>query len=432
MRIAYILADPGIGIFGTKGASVHAQEMIRAFRTLGHEVTVFTTKRGNTYDDASSAHVPNDLKDLPVFVVPVDGVKGAAAREQATARASARMAALAAETPYDLVYERYSLFSTAGARLAARAQSDLSDGHAFSTDRAQTAAVTRSVPLIVEVNAPLLAEQSAHRSLHDADTAIQATLRTFAAATVISCVSPPVADWVRRSLAPEPSQGAPHLVLTPNGVNTERFAPEPTTTPSHRPFTVGFLGTLKPWHGTDTLLRALASAPAEDRAEWRCEILGEGPQLAELKTLSAELGIAEQVHFRGAFPPEEVPGELARWDAGVAPYPSHEKGGEHYFSPLKIYEYLASGLPVVASEVGEIPEVIRHGEHGLLVPGSDPAALGAALATLAGDSQLRQRMGIAARAAAETQHSWMAKAEHVLEAAGLDSPASVPAQQVMH
>src|SRR5690625_1269875 len=118
MKIAYILADPGIGIFGTKGGSVHAQEMIRAFRLAGHEVTVYCTKRGNVADDASTEAVPQDLRDLPIFLVPVAGIKGAQAREQAVARAATRMAALAADQSYDLIYERYSLFSAAGAQLS--------------------------------------------------------------------------------------------------------------------------------------------------------------------------------------------------------------------------------------------------------------------------------------------------------------------------
>src|SRR5699024_7317160 len=145
---------------GTKGASVHAQEMIRALRQLGHHVTVYCTKRGNQADVPRTEAVPEDLRDLAVFVVPVAGVKGAAAREQAVARSAARMAVLAAESRYDLIYERYSLFSAAGA----------------------TIAETTSTPLILEVNAPLLSEQATHRSLHDVAAAQRSTVRSFAAA----------------------------------------------------------------------------------------------------------------------------------------------------------------------------------------------------------------------------------------------------------
>ncbi|WP_300343766.1 glycosyltransferase family 4 protein [Nesterenkonia sp.] len=391
MRIAYFLADPGIGIFGTKGASVHAQEMIRAFRQLGHEVTVYCTKRGNRAGDPSTEAVPSDLRTLPVFEVPVTGAKGAAEREQTVARASARMAALAADGGYDLLYERYSLFSTAGAQLSQRS----------------------GAPLVLEVNAPLLAEQAAHRSLHDTTGAMDATLRSVTEAALVSCVSEPVADWVRCLLAPEPQQARPAVMVTPNGVNTDRFTP--SAGPGDR-FTVGFLGTLKPWHGTESLLEAFASAGAQNRSSWRLEILGDGPRAEQLQSSAVQLGVADQVHFHGALPPEQVPQVLRGWDAGVAPYPAPQPGDTHYFSPLKVYEYMAAGLPTVASAVGELPGLIRHGVTGLLVPGSDISALAEALDELGDSPQRRRAMGAAARSEAEAHHSWGSRAAALLAA----------------
>lgn len=387
MRIAYILADPGIGIFGTKGASIHAQEMIRAFRGLGHEVTVFATKRGNKYDDASTEFVPADLRDLPVFTVPVAGVKGAAAREQAIIQAAETMATIAADDSYDLIYERYSLFSTAGAQLRSR----------------------QAAPLVVEVNAPLLAEQADHRSLHDAATADTLTRETFASADVISCVSEPVAAWVRSAR----TSGNAHIKITPNGVNLERFEPASATTPHEHQFTVGFLGTLKPWHGTATLLEAFALATLEQNKNWRCQIIGDGPQRKPLEALSGQLGISDRVDFQGHMAPEEVPAALRAWDVAAAPYPEQDASG-HYFSPLKLYEYMAAGLPVVASGVGEIPRVIDHGKTGILVPGSDPESLAAALSQLAENAPDRKRLGQAARSVVEAKHSWASRAEEVL------------------
>ena len=104
MRIAYALLDPGIGVFGTKGASVHVQEVIRALRADGHEVTVFCTR---TNDD-----IPADLADLEVRRHRLPKGTGAE-REQAVATASAAIAEEIAASGFDLVYERYSLFSTA-------------------------------------------------------------------------------------------------------------------------------------------------------------------------------------------------------------------------------------------------------------------------------------------------------------------------------
>lgn len=407
MRIAYILADPGIGLFGSKGASVHVQEMIRAFCQLGHQVTVYCTKRGNAAGDPSSESAAEDLAAVPVHVVPVSGAKGAAAREQAVTRTATQMAALGREEPYDLIYERYSLFSDAGAALAE----------------------ALSVPLVLEVNAPLLHEQATHRSLHDVAGAQRATLRSFAAADVISCVTEPVADWVRE-FTRQHQTAASRVLVNPNGVRAERFGPRPLSAPDvEAPFTVGFLGTLKPWHGTDVLLRSFAAAASAQRREWRCEILGDGPQRAELQRLTEQLGIEAQVRFRGSVSPDRVPEALAQWDVAVAPYPEPGPDGTHYFSPMKVYEYLAAGLPIVASAVGELPQVIDDGVTGVLLPGSDVAALTERLSQLAAEPQHRASLGAAARAEAVAQHSWRSRASTVLEALELQQP--MPAREVL-
>lgn len=412
MRIGYLLADPGIGLFGSKGASVHAQEMIRALRELGHEVTVFCTKRGDKHDDPSTAAVPADLADLPVFVVPISGAKGAAAREIAVGRVAARMADLCVEGSFDLLYERYSLFSTAGAEARRR-----------STAR-----------LVVEVNAPLLTEQQQHRSLHDLALAKQSTRETFEQADLLSCVSTPVADWARGMLHADALQATPRVRVTPNAVDPARFwarRPDPRATAGgtpQRPVTIGFLGTLKPWHGTDVLLRAFAevlehqrspvTARESQRPDLRLQIIGGGPERENLEVLGAELGLGARIQFSGPVSPAQVPQLLADLDIAAAPYPAPGELGEHYFSPLKVYEYLAAGVPVVASALGELPGLLEgHPAEtcGETVPPGDPDALSAALIRLVEDPDRRARMGAAGRRLVEDRHSWSQRARDLLE-----------------
>lgn len=399
MRIAYLLADPGIGVFGTKGASVHVQEMVRALRAHGHEVTVYCTKRGDRPGRPETESVPEDLADLPVVVVPVPGAKDAAAREAGVAHVAAEMAQLAALDGAEAVYERYALFSDAGARLAART----------------------GIPFAVEVNAPLIAEQQTHRSLHDEASAWEATRRTFAAADIVGCVSGPVADWVRQV------EGDAAVTVIPNGVNTDRIRPglgadadaDAEHHASLRPFTVGFVGTLKPWHGTEILLQAVAAATgnaadAWDTRPWRLEICGAGPQLDPLRDLAQRLGLQDSIHFHGAVAPARVPEILGRFDVAVAPYPMPSPGAEHYFSPLKVYEYLAAEVAVVASAVGELPEVLGDGAHGLLVAPGDVDALANALDQLARRPELRARLAASGRAAAVAEHSWQRRCAQLL------------------
>ncbi|WP_434591700.1 glycosyltransferase family 4 protein [Brevibacterium sp. 1718] len=402
MRIAYVLLDPGIGVFGTKGASVHVQEVVRTFRALGHEVSVFCTR---TDDD-----VPSDLADLDITRLEVPRGLDRSQREIALLRLSDMLADLVTDTVaasgqgFDLVYERYSLFSTAGARISQRLD----------------------VPLIMEVNAPLLEEQRTHRGLVHAEHAARATAASFAGAARIVCVSELVADWVRTDYP-----GLGDVSVVPNGVNTERITPRPDHdslggegcgSPSgrsiredrpgggppsvHGPVRIGFVGTLKPWHGTDRLIAACAGLVGD----FRVDIVGHGPESEALENQVRTLGLDGRVRFHGAVAPESVPEALREFDIAVAPYPA----GENYFSPLKVYEYLAAGLPVVASSVGAIPGVLAGTGAAILTDPADTADLTRALQRLIDDGELRARMGARARAEALTSHSWMRRCQQIL------------------
>ena len=370
MRIAYVTVDPGIPVFGTKGASVHIQEVARELIRRGHDVTVHTTRAGRD--------IPDDLAGLEVIETRIDA-DDPGARERAQQEVSARIAARIIAGGADLVYERYSLFSTALAEVA----------------EATGAAG------ILEVNAPLIEEQRTHRVLVDEEAAAKALARQVAAATATVAVSDPVRDWVRERT------GSESVHTVPNGVSITRIVPRPEDIGDP---VVTFVGTLKPWHGVADLLAAAALA----KRPWKLRIIGDGPERAALEEQAAGLGI--EVDFRGAVAPADMPGQLAGSAIGVAPYP--DLGGEQqqYFSPLKVYEYLAAGLPVVASAVGQLPQIL--GELGTLVPPSDPAALATAIDTLAADPVLRGKLGWRGRMQAEEKHSWAGAVDRILDLAG--------------
>ena len=252
MRIAYICCDPGIPVFGTKGASVHIQEVVRELRAAGHEVVLYALRSGE--------HVPADLADLELHLEAVTDVSPAE-REQAQVRAAQRIASKVIADGADLVYERYSLFSTALADITA----------------------ATGVPGVLEVNAPLIDEQRRHRSLVDASGAEQVLRRQVGAAQVTVCVSDPVADWVRRRTAdvPDAQAVAARIHTVPNGVSVRRIQPPPAD-PDR--VVVTFVGTLKPWHvssgaceSSGTALRWTRSGLRPSAWGWRRTSAGRSP-----------------------------------------------------------------------------------------------------------------------------------------------------------
>ena len=267
-----------------------------------------------------------------------------------------------------------------------------------------TYAAATHTPGILEANAPLIEEQRTHRELVLPEQAATIAANNFALAKSIIAVSPGVAAY----LAQWPHQ---HIATIANGVDPAPFAAARENATRHDDHIhIGFLGTLKPWHGLPLLVDSFARVhAAEPRAH--LHIIGDGPGRADLEQDLAARGLSACATLHGAIAASDVPAHLAALDIATAPYPQQEN---FYFSPLKIYEYLAAGLPVVTTRVGHLHEVVHHGEDGLLVPPDDPAAFAQALLELARDPARRSRMGQNGQARVAREHSWDAVAQQIL------------------
>jgi glycosyltransferase involved in cell wall biosynthesis len=365
-RILYLCTDRGVAVFGRKGASVHVQSIVRAMRAAGHEVTLAAVRWG---DD-----VPADLRDVPRWVLPAAALGQGAERERAALAWDAALADVLRSGPrFDLIYERHALWSAAGMEFAR-------DG---------------GVPGVLEVNAPLIDEQRRYRGLVLVDEARAVSERACRAAARIVCVSDAVAGYVR-------SWGVdPEMVrVVPNGVDVTRFLVRETASASGD-LVVGFVGTLKPWHGTETLIDALGLL-RERGVAVRGVIVGDGPEAAALRSRAEAVGVADTVSFVGSVEPAAVPEYLAGFDVAVAPYPDLPG---MYFSPLKVFEYLAAGVATVASDVGQIRDLLQGGQV-LLVPPGDALALADALERLADAPASRAALGAAGRAWVEAEQTW--------------------------
>jgi glycosyltransferase involved in cell wall biosynthesis len=144
---------------------------------------------------------------------------------------------------------------------------------------------------------------------------------------------------------------------------------------------------LRAQKGLDVLVRAVAEA-ARELPALRVAIAGEGPERERLEALAAELGVADRVQLLGHR--SDVPDLLASFDVAVSS--SWFEG-----SPLAAMEYMDAGLPVVATRVGGMPDLIEDGVHGRLVEPGDPVALAAAIVEVVGDRERAAAMGARAR-----------------------------------
>jgi glycosyltransferase involved in cell wall biosynthesis len=213
--------------------------------------------------------------------------------------------------------------------------------------------------------------------LHKLEPAALAAARE---ADAVVCITEPLRAAVAAELPEEKPSVAIH-----DAVDLARFAP-PTEAGVPR---LVYVGQLHDWKGVDVLLRALAQLPHVPALVVGGR-RGDDPRRDALQALAGELGVAGRVTFTGFLPQREIPALLRRGDVGVLPTRA-ANGQDLAASPLKLFEYMASGLPVVASDLPSIRDVVVDGETGLLFHEGDAEAL-AAVARRALDAELASRL----------------------------------------
>lgn len=223
---------------------------------------------------------------------------------------------------------------------------------------------------------------------------------TLARADAICATSQALAALTR----PYAPRGAP-IHVTPFGVDCRRFRP-PAERPTGPPC-IGSVRALERIYGLDVLLRAVALL-RERIPALRVRLVGAGAERGRLARLTDELGLAGAVDWRGRVPLDALPGELAMMHVFAAPSRVPEAFG------VALLEAQACGVPVVASAVGGLPEVVAHGQTGYVVPPEDPAALATALGDVLEDEDRRQRMGDAARRFVLAHYEWSENATRLV------------------
>jgi glycosyltransferase involved in cell wall biosynthesis len=221
-------------------------------------------------------------------------------------------------------------------------------------------------------------------------------------ASGIVAVTPQLAAEARR-------WGARHIYVATNGTNPAEIIPQDRLA-ARRALGLpdvaeiaGFVGNFARWQGLETLVRA-ALLLRSQRPELRLLLIGDGVERGRLEALAAPLG--DRVCFTGALPHQAVGAALSACDILAAPFPASERNRRTGVSPLKVFEYLALGRPVLASALPGL-EFIERERLGMLCAPDDPAALAQRLTALL-DLPAAERaiIGARARAAAESRYSW--------------------------
>ncbi|MGR9037591.1 MAG: glycosyltransferase family 4 protein [Gammaproteobacteria bacterium] len=408
MKILYLCSDLGIPVLGRKGASVHVRELVGALVRSGHSTVVAgPVLQKSPWDqpadiDGSILHVPlaecsdNTALCLKSFneMIGVDNtLSGEIRRITYNDELFRRLKRRFESDPPDFIYERAALYGTAGVQLAQ----------------------TFNVPLLLELNSPLAVEQSTYRRTAFGELAAIAEQWALSRADAILTVSEPLRQHVL-----EQGLESSRVHVLPNGVNASLFRPEPRDTESRTRWelgddlVLGFVGGLRPWHGVDILPLLLEQLIGRYPA-LRLVFVGEGPLRSRLESDLREKGLHHHAVFTGALSHAEVPPLIRQFDVALAPYPEFDH--PFYFSPLKLFEYMGCGIPVVAAAAGQITQIVRHEETGLLYSPGDLAALTEYCDRLLGNPEEREILGRAAAKEIHARYTWDHNAERVVEIA---------------
>jgi glycosyltransferase involved in cell wall biosynthesis len=211
-------------------------------------------------------------------------------------------------------------------------------------------------------------------------------------ARVITSASRAMADVVR-ALLPDAD-----VAVVPFGVDTSKFRPIAQSSSADVPV-VGTVKGLDPVYGIDVLLRAFSLLPRAGNKSVKLVIAGSGGALADLRALSDELGITDDVTFLGDVPHDQVPQVLNTFTVYAAL--SRREG-----FGVSAAEASACGIPIVVTGVGGLPETVQDGITGFLVPPEDPRAAADAIGRLLADPQERSAMGLAGRDFVRKTFEW--------------------------
>jgi glycosyltransferase involved in cell wall biosynthesis len=290
---------------------------------------------------------------------------------------------------FDLIHERFNLLALGGAWASRKL----------------------GIPFVLEVNADLL-EQRKFKGIPERGLrrlfAVWATRMCFNAAAKIICISAGLKDHLSRNWNIEESK----LTVLPCAADIEAFKPNYNSETVRKSLglttepVVMWVGGFYPWHDLELLLESFAQV-LQKNSNARLVLVGDGQTRPSIERKLQKDGLQHAVIMTGAIAHANVPEMLSIADIAVvpaAPVPA-SRGGTG--TPLKLFEYMAAGKPIVATDLNQAAEVIQDGHNGLLVEAGKVDRFARAILTLLNDPVERMRLGQNARQQAVELYSWV-------------------------
>lgn len=373
MKILYVAIDQRVP--GTIGGAVHVTAVAEGLAARGHDVHVLASPGDGPFPPVAGW----EALTLPLGVKQLRWVR------------AGRVLEVARRVRPDVVIERYYNFGGEGMR----------------------AARTTGALAVLEVNAPVVDFPGSAKQWLDRALLVEPMRRwrDWQCRTADVIVTPK-ADIV-------PVWARDRTVEIEWGADTTRFRPgvagEVPFASESGELVVVFAGAFRRWHGAVHLVEAIRRLRARGHHDIRAVFVGDGPERDNV--VRAAVGL-DRVDVAGAVAHALMPACLAAADVGVAPFDVTAHGPLRlgfYWSPLKVFEYMAAGLPVVAPDLERLREIVRHGQEGLLYDARDPDGLADAIGRLR-DPVARKALGRAARERVVREFGWDAHCQR-LEAA---------------
>jgi len=296
------------------------------------------------------------------------------------------------------IYQRYSLNNYCGLKLS----------------------ILYNVPFILEYNgSEIWISRHWGRSLKYEKLSERIELLNLRSADMIVVVSQPMKDeLVSRGM----DEGK--ILVNPNGVDPDRYSPNVDGSDVRHQYhldgkiVIGFIGTFGKWHGAEILAESFGNLIQKYPKYQGCVkllMIGDGMTMPLVKENIDKFGIKESCILTGLIPQEEGPKYLAACDVLVASHKPNPDGTPFFGSPTKVFEYMAMGKGIVASDLNQIGEVLKHDNTAWLVKPGDVESLMYGLKVLIDDEHLRNRLGKAARKEVVSKYTWKEHTRKIIE-----------------